>query len=173
MAFINYVLPGYVATVWCQDAATPVPLTDTQLAIWTAQVQLIVGTAAGGTGVDGISVPVEVIPPYGADDAFAAFAVAGARTGAKITTQNQPTSMQITSAWNSADTAQLLIRDDGESGSTIRTYVVANYNGTNTVTYAFNARVGGMTWDQNTSAESKFVFTLHPVGGNSYGWATN
>jgi hypothetical protein len=51
--------------------------------------------------------------------------------------------------------------------------VVAVYDGTNTVAYAFNARVGGMTWDLNTAAESKFNFTLHPVGGNSYGWSTN
>jgi hypothetical protein len=104
---------------------------------------------------------------------MAAYAVAGARTGAKITTQNQVTSMTITAAWNSADPALLLIRGDGYSGSVIRTYVVAVYDGTNTVAYAFNARVGGMTWDLNTAAESKFNFTLHPVGGNSYGWSTN
>ena len=173
MALINKVLPGYVATIWCQDDATPVPLTDTQLATWAAQVATIVGTTAGGTGTAGIQIPVEVIPPFGADDAVAAYSVAGARTGAKITTQNQVTSMAITAAWNPADTAQLLIREDGYSGSIIRTYVVAVYDGTDTVAYAFNARVGGMTWDTNTATEAKFNFTLHPVGGNSYGWSTN
>jgi hypothetical protein len=173
MALINKVMPGYVATLWCQTGATPTPLTDTQLGTWTAQVAAIVGTSAGGTGVNGAQVPVEVIPPFGADDAVAAYAVAGARTGAKITTQNQVTSMTITAPWNSADTTQLLIRADGYSGSVIRTYVVAVYDGTNTVAYAFNARVGGMSWDLNTAAESKFIFTLHPVGGNSYGWSNN
>ena len=173
MALINKVMPGYTATMWTQTGASPVALTDSQLSIWTAQVAAIVGTAAGGTGVGGIAVPVEVIPPYGSDDAVVSFSVAGARTGAKMTTQNQPTSMAITSAWNSADTALLLIRGDGYSGSTIRTYVFATYDGTNTVAYAINARIGGMTWDQNTASESKFNFTVHPVGGASYGWSTN
>jgi hypothetical protein len=173
MALINKILPGYVATLWCQDDEVPTPFSDTNLGIWTAQIATIVGTSAGGTGTAGIQVPVEVIPPFGADDAMAAYSVAGARTGAKITTQNQVTSLSITSAWNPADTAQLLIREDGYSGSIIRTYVVATYDGTNTVAYAFNARVGGMTWDMNTNAEGKFHFTLHPVGGLSYGWSHN
>jgi hypothetical protein len=175
MALINKVMPGYSATLWMQDDATPTPLTDAQLSTWTAQVANIIGTAAGGTGTPttGIQVPVEAIPAFGADDAFAAYAVAGARTGAKITTQNQVTSMTITAAWNPADTALLQIRTDGYNGTTIRTYVVAVYDGTNTVAYAFNARVGGLQWDMSPSAEGKFIFTLHPVGGNSYGWSTN
>ena len=171
MALINKILPGYVATLWCQTGANPVALTDSQLDTWTAQVADIVGTAAGGTGTDGIQVPVEAIPAFGADDAFAAFSVAGARTGAKITTQNQVTSLTITSAWNPADTAQLLIRDDGYNGTIIRTYVIAVYDGTNTVAYAFNGRVGGLQWDMSPSAEGKFIFTIHPTGGNSYGWS--
>jgi len=173
MALINKVLPGYVATLWMQDDATPTPLTDTQLSTWAAQVETIVGTSAGGTGTAGINVPVEAIPSFGADDASAAFSVAGARTGAKITTQNQVTSLTITSAWNPADTAQLLIRDDGYSGTIIRTFVIAVYDGTDTVAYAFNARVGGLQWDMSPSAEGKFIFTIHPVGGNSYGWSNN
>jgi hypothetical protein len=173
MALINKVLPGYVATLWCQDDANPVPLTDTQLETWTGQVATIIGTSAGGTGTAGIQVPVEVVPPFGSDDAFAAYSVAGARTGAKITTQNQVTSLTITSAWNPADTAQLLIRDDGYNGTIIRTYVVAVYDGTNTVAYAFNGRVGGLKWDMSPSAEGKFEFTIHPTGGNSYGWSNN
>ena len=171
MALINKVMPGYSATLFMQDDATPTPLTDAQLSTWTAQVADIVGTVAGGTGTAGIAVPVEAIPAFGSDDAFAAFSVAGARTGAKITTQNQPTSMTITAAWNPADTALLQIRTDGYSGTTIRTYVIAVYDGTNTVAYAFNARVGGLQWDASPSAESKFMFTLHPTGGNSYGWS--
>lgn len=173
MALINKVLPGYVATLWCQDDATPTPLTDAQLSTWTSQVADIIGTSAGGTGTAGIQVPVEAIPAFGADDAFAAYSVAGARTGAKITTQNQVTSLTITSAWNPADTAQLLIRDDGYNGTIIRTFVIAVYDGTDTVAYAFNARVGGLQWDMSPSAEGKFMFTLHPVGGNSYGWSNN
>lgn len=173
MALIDKVLPGYVATLWCQDDATPTPLTDAQLSTWASQVETIIGTSAGGTGTAGIQVPVEAIPTFGADDAFAAYSVAGARTGAKITTQNQVTSLTITAAWNPADTAQLLIRDDGYSGTIIRTYVIAVYDGTDTVAYAFNARVGGLQWDMSPSAEGKFIFTIHPVGGNSYGWSNN
>jgi hypothetical protein len=175
MALINKVMPGYSATLWMQDDVAPTPLTDAQLSTWTAQVGSIIGTAAGGTGTPstGLAVPVEAIPAFGADDAFAAYSVAGARTGAKITTQNQVTSMTITAAWNPADTALLQIRTDGYGGTTIRTYVVAVYDGTNTVAYAFNARVGGMQWDMSPSAEGKFIFTLHPTGGNSYGWSTN
>jgi hypothetical protein len=176
MALINKVLPGYVATLWMQDDANPVALTDSQLSTWTGQVASIIGASAGGTGTVGTSclqVPVEVVPPFGSDDAFAAYSVAGARTGAKITTQNQVTSLTITAAWNPADPAQLLIRDDGYNGTIIRTYVVAVYDGTDTVAYAFNGRVGGLKWDMSPSAEGKFEFTIHPVGGNSYGWSNN
>ena len=173
MALINKVLPGYVATLWMQTGASPVALTDTQLETWTGQVADIIGTPAGGTGTDGIQVPVEAVPAFGSDDAFAAYNVAGARTGAKITTQNQVTSLNITAPWNPADTAQLLIRDDGYNGTIIRTYVVAVYDGTNTVAYAFNGRVGGLKWDMSPTAEGKFEFVIHPVGGNSYGWSNN
>jgi hypothetical protein len=172
MPLINKVLPGYVATLWCQDDANPTPLTDTQLSSW-ASIETIIGTSAGGTGTAGILVPVEAIPAFGADDAFAAYSVAGARTGAKITTQNQVTSLTVTAAWNPADTAQLLIRDDGYNGTIVRTYVVAVYDGTDTVAYAFNGMVGGMSWDMSPSAEGKFNFTIHPIGGNSYGWSNN
>jgi hypothetical protein len=172
MALINKVLPGYVATLWCQDAATPTPFTDAELGTW-ADVETIIGTSAGGLGSAGEQVPVEAIPAFGSDDASAAYSIAGARTGAKITTQNQVTSLTITSAWNPADPAQLLIRDDGDSGSIIRTYVIAVYDGTDTVAYAFNGRVGGMQWDMSPSAEGKFTFTIHPVGGNSYGWSNS
>jgi hypothetical protein len=172
MALINKVLPGYVATLWMQDGASPVALTDTQLGTWD-DVNDIIGTTAGGVGTEGIQVPVEAVPPFGSDDAFAAYNVAGARTGAKITTQNQVTSLSITAPWNPADTAQLLIRDDGYNGTIIRTYVIAVYDGTDTVAYAFNGRVGGLKWDMSPTAEGKFEFVIHPVGGNSYGWSNN
>jgi len=173
MALINKVLPGYVATLWMQDDVAPTPLTDSQLATWTGQVADIIGTTAGGTGTAGMQVPVESIPAFGADDASATYAVAGARTGAKITTQNQVTSLTITSAWNPADPAMLQIRADGYNGTTIRTYVIAVYDGSDTVAYAFNARVGGLQWDMSPSAEGKFTFVIHPVGGNSYGWSND
>ena len=173
MPLIDTVLPGYVATLWMQDDATTTPLTDAQLSTWAAQVTTIVGTTAGGSGGSGMQVLVEAIPAFGSDDAVAAYGIAGQRTGAKITTQNQPTSMTITSAWNSADAAMLQIREDGYSGLVIRTYVIAVYDGSDTVAYAFNARVGGLQWDMSPAAEGKFMFTLHPVGGSSYGWTTN
>lgn len=173
MALINKVLPGYVATIWMQEDANPTPLTDAQLSTWSSQVENIVGVSAGGLGTTGMMIPVETIPAFGADDASAAYSVAGARTGAKITTQNQVTSLTITSAWNPADPAQLMVRDDGYNGTTIRTYVIAVYDGTDTVAYAFNARVGGLQWEMATNAEGKFTFTIHPVGGNSYGWSNS
>ena len=172
MALINKVLPGYTATLWCQDDATPTPLTDAQLGTWS-NIETIIGTSAGGLGTAGVQVPVEAIPAFGADDAFAAYSVAGARTGAKITTQNQVTSLSVTAAWNPADAAQLLIRDDGYNGTIVRTYVVAVYDGTDTVAYAFNGMVGGMSWDMSPSAEGKFNFTIHPIGGNAYGWSNS
>ena len=49
MALINKVLPGYVATLWCQEGANPTALTDTELATW-ANVETIIGTSAGGLG---------------------------------------------------------------------------------------------------------------------------
>jgi hypothetical protein len=172
MALIDKVLPGYVATLWCQTGANPTALTDAELGTWS-DIETIIGTSAGGLGTAGIQVPVEAVPAFGADDAFAAYSVAGARTGAKITTQNQVTSMTITCAWNPADTAQLLIRDDGYNGTIIRTYVVAAYDGTDTVAYAINGRIGGLQWDLSPGAESKFIFTIHPTGGNAYGWSNS
>lgn len=172
MALINKILPGYVATIWCQDDATPTPFTVTQLGTW-ANVETIIGTSAGGTGTAGIQIPVEAVPAWGSDDAFVAYSVAGERTGSKITTQNQVTSMTITCPWNPADTAQLLMRDDGYNGTIIRTYVCAVYDGTETVAYAFNGRIGGLKWDMAPSAEGKFEFTIHPTGGNEYGWSNS
>jgi hypothetical protein len=172
MALINKILPGYTATLWMQEANDPTALSDAALGTW-ASVEPIIGTEAGGLGTTGIFVPVEAVPAFGADDAFAAYSVAGARTGAKITTQNQVTSLTITAAWNPADAAQLLVRDDGYNGTIIRTYVIAVYDGTDTVAYAFNARVGGLQWDMSPSAEGKFIFTIHPVGGLSYGWSNS
>ena len=172
MALINKVMPGYVATLWMQKAEEPTPLTDSELATW-AKVELIIGASAGGTGTAGIQIPVEAVPAFGSDDAFAAYSVAGARTGSKITTQNQVTSLTITCPWNPSDVAQLLMRDDGYNGTIIRTYVIAVYDGTDTVAYAFNGRIGGLKWDMAPSAEGKFEFTIHPTGCNSYGWSNN
>ena len=172
MALINKVLAGYTATLWMQDDATPTPLTVTELSTW-ADVEPIIGTTAGGTGTVGLQVPVENIPAFGADDAMASYSIAGQRTGAKITTQNQVTSMTVVCPWNPADPAQLLIRADGYNGSIIRTFIVAVYDGVDTVAYAFNAMVGGMQWDMATNAEGKFTFTIHPIGSNYYGWSTN
>lgn len=172
MALINKVLAGYTATLWMQDDAAPTPLTDTELATW-GDTSTIIGTSAGGLGTAGMQVPVEAIPAFGADDAVAAYSVAGARTGAKITTQNQVTSLTITAAWNPADPAMLQIRDDGYGGTTVRTYVIAVFDGTETVAYSFNGMVGGMQWDMSPSAEGKFTFTIHPIGGTHYGWSNS
>ena len=173
MALINKILPGYTATLWMQSAATPTPFSIANLSTWTGWVEELVGTSAGGNGTTGMAVPVEAVPAFGSDDAVAAYSVAGARTGAKVTTQNQVTSLTVTSAWNPADVAQLQIREDGYGGTVVRTYVVAVYDGTDTVAYAFNGMVGGLKWDLQPNAESKFEFTIHPIGGLNYGWSNN
>lgn len=172
MAIPNKVLPGFSASLWMQSSATPTPLTTANLSVWTAQVAAIVGTAANGTGVNGVLLPVEAIPAFGQDDAMANYSVAGSRQSDKIPTQAAPTSMTITAAWNPADTALLQIRSDAYSGVVDRTYVVAAVEGTNTVAYAFNGRVGQFQIDAQPGAEAKCTFTIHPRG-NQYGWSNN
>ena len=170
MAAPNKVLPGFSASMWMQSAATPTALSTANLAIWTGQVAAIVGTAANGTGVNGVQVPVEAVPAFGMDDAVASFSVAGSRQSDKIPTQAAPTSMTITAAWNPSDTALLQIRSDAYSGIVDRTFVVAAVDGTSTVAYAFNGRVGEFKIDAQPGAEAKCMFTVHPRG-NQYGWS--
>lgn len=172
MALPNKVLPGFSASLWMQSAATPTALTTANLSVWTAQVAAIVGTAAGGTGANGIQVPVEAVPAFGQDDAVANFSVAGSRQSDKIPTQSAPTSMTITAAWNPSDTALLQIRSDAYNGTVDRTFVVAAYDGTNTVAYAFNGRVSQFQIDAAPGAEAKCMFTVHPRG-NQYGWSNS
>lgn len=172
MALPNKVLPGMVASMWMQTSATPTPLTTANLAVWTAQVQTIVGTSAGGTGAAGTQLNVEAVPAFGQDDAVASYSVAGARQSDKIPTQSAPTSMTITAAWNPSDAGLLLIRGDAYNGTVDRTFVVAAYDGTNTVAYAFNGRVSQFQIDSAPGAEAKCVFTVHPRG-NQYGWSNS
>lgn len=172
MAIPNKVLPGFSASLWMQSAATPTPLTTANLSVWTAQVAAIVGTAANGTGLNGVLVPVEAIPAFGQDDAVANYSVAGSRQSDKIPTQAAPTSMTITAAWNPSDPALLQIRSDAYNGTVDRTFVVAAVDGTNTIAYAFNGRVGQFQIDAQPGAEAKCTFTVHPRG-NQYGWSNN
>lgn len=166
----NKVLPGFAASLWMQDGATPVALTNTQLATWTGQVEDIVGESANGLGTTGVLVPVEAIPAFGQDDAVASFSVAGARQSDKIPTQSAPTSMTITAAWNPSDAALLQIRADSESGVIDRTFVIAATAGASTIAYAFNGRVSQFHIDAQPGAEAKCVFSVHPRG-NQYGWS--
>jgi len=172
MAIPNKVLPGFSASLWMQSAATPTPLSTANLSVWSAQVAAIVGTSAGGTGVNGVAVPVEAIPAFGQDDAVANFAVAGARQSDKIPVQSAPTSLSITAAWNPSDAALLQIRSDAYSGIVDRTFVIAAVDGSNTIAYAFNGRVSQFQIDPAPGAEAKCVFTVHPRGGQ-YGWSNN
>lgn len=172
MSVPNKVLPGFSASLWMQSAATPTALSTANLSVWASQVQTIVGTAANGTGSAGVAVPVEAVPAFGQDDAVASFGVAGSRQSDKIPVQSAPTSMTITAAWNPSDTALLQIRSDAYSGIVDRTFVVAAVDGTNTIAYAFNARVGQFQIDAQPGAEAKCVFTVHPRG-NQYGWSNN
>jgi hypothetical protein len=139
---------------------------------WTGVIGDIAGTAANGTGTDGVLVPVEAVPAFGQDDAVANFTVAGARQSDKIPTQSAPTSLSVTAAWNPSDSALLLIRGDSESGVIDRTFVVTATAGSNTVAYAFNGRVSQFTIDGQPGAEAKCNFTIHPRG-NQNGWSNN
>lgn len=170
MALPNKVLPGFSASLWCQSAASPTALTTANLSVWASQVQTIVGTAAGGTGSAGTQLNVEAVPAFGQDDAMANFSIAGSRQSDKIPTQAAPTSLTITAAWNPSDAGLLQMRSDAYSGTVDRTFVVAAYDGTNTVAYAFNGRVSQFQIDAQPGAEAKCIFTVHPRG-NQYGWS--
>ena len=170
MALPNQVLPGFSASLWVQDDQTALSVSN--LSIWTGEIANIVGTAANGTGTDGLLLPVEAIPAFGQDDAVASFMVAGSRQSDKIPTQSAPTSMTITAAWNPSNTALLQVRADAYSGIVERTYVIAAVDGEDTVAYAFNGRVSQFHIDAQPGAEAKCVFTLHPRG-NQYGWSNN
>lgn len=154
------VLPGFVASLYVQPSATPTPLT-------TAQLSLIASVSP--LTVSGNLLQVEAVPAFGQDDAVANFSVAGSRQSDKLPTQSAPTSMTITVAWNPSDSVLLLVRGDAYSGLVDRTYVVQATDGTGTINYAFNARVGQFQIDAQPGAEAKAIFTLHPRG-NQYGW---
>ena len=130
------------------------------------------GTTAGGTGASGTQLNVEAIPAFGQDDASANFMVAGARQSDVIPTQSKPTSLTITAAWNPSDAGLLLMRGDAYNGTIDRTFVIAAYDGTNTVAYAFNGRVSEFRIDAAPGAEAKCVFSVHPRG-NQYGWSNS
>jgi len=160
MALPNKVLPGFSATLFAQDGATPTPLTVAELNTW-----------ANVSAINDV-VPVEAIPAFGSDDAVASFGVAGSRQSDKIPTQAAPTSMSITAAWNPTDPMLILMRDDSENGTIDRTFVIQATDGTNYVAYAFNGRVGNFQVDPNPTAEAKCMFTVHPRG-NQYGWSNS
>lgn len=172
MSIPSKLLAGFQASMWMQSSATPTPLTTANLAVWTSQVQTIVGTSANGTGASGTQLNIENVPPLGQDDAVASFAVAGSRQSDKIPVQSPPTSMTITAAWNPSDAGLLQIRADAYSGTVDRTFVVAFADSTNTIAYAFNGRVSEFKIDAQPSAEAKCVFTVHPRG-NQFGWSNN
>lgn len=154
------VLPGFTASLYVQPSATPTPLT-------TAQLSLIASVSP--LTISGNLLTVEAVPAFGQDDAVANFTVAGSRQSDKLPTQSAPTSLTITVAWNPSDTVLLLVRADAYSGLIDRTYIVQATDGTGTVNYAFNARVGQFQIDAQPGAEAKAIFTLHPRG-NQYGW---
>ena len=164
MALPNKILPGFSATLYAQDTATPTPLTVAELSTW-ADVSAI----ADPTTV----VPVEAISAFGQDDAVANFSVAGSRQSDKIPVQAAPTSMTITAAWNPSDAMLLVMRNDAYVGTIDRTFVIfANDGENNIVAYAFNGRVGQFDIDPAPGAETKCTFTIHPRG-NQYGWSNN
>jgi hypothetical protein len=171
MAKPSIVLSGFSATLWMQTASGS-PLSPAQL-----QTQASVSPIASTTS--GTLIPVEAIPAFGQDDAVATYSLAGYRQGDKIPVQSSPTSMTLTCPWNPNDAALALLQADtlpspsnttASAGQVERTYVVKATDGTNSIFYAFNARVGGFQIDSQPSAEAKCIVTLHPRG-NQYGWS--
>jgi len=114
-----------------------------------------------------MALPNKVLPGFSASLWYQTGA-----TPTPLSTQSAPTSMTITAAWNPSDTGLLQIRSDAYSGTVDRTFVVAAYDGTNTVAYAFNGRVSQFQIDAQPGAEAKCVFTIHPRG-NQYGWSNS
>lgn len=161
MPLPNKVLPGFVASLYMQSGASPTVLT-------TAQLSTLANVSA--IAISANQLQVEAIPAFGQDDAVANFSVAGSRQSDKLPTQSAPSSLTITAAWNPSDTVIQQVRTDAYSGLVDRTYVVMATDGTGTVYYAFNARVGQFQIDAQPGAEAKAVFTLHPRG-NQYGWS--
>ena len=161
MPLPNKVLPGFTASLYMQSGASPTALTTTQLST-LANVSAI--------AISANLLQVEAVPAFGQDDAVANYGVAGSRQSDKIPTQSAPTSLTITAAWNPSDTVIQQVRTDAYSGLIDRTFVVCATDGTGTVYYAFNARVGQFQIDAQPGAEAKAVFTLHPRG-NQYGWS--
>jgi hypothetical protein len=163
MALPNKVLPGFSATLYAQDGATPTPLTTAELSTYATVSALAITSN---------QIPVEAIPAFGSDDAVASFGVAGSRQGDKIPVQNAPTSLAVTAAWNPSNANLLELRTDAYNGTIDRTYIIAATDGTNTVYYAFNGRVGNWQIDAQPGAEAKVHFSIHPRG-NQFGWSNN
>jgi len=161
MALPAKVLPGFSAALYMQPTASPTALTTAALATYATVSALAISAN---------QLSVEAIPAFGQDDAVASFSVAGQRQSDKIPTQSAPTSMTVTSAWNPSDANLLLIRGDAYSGTVDRTFIISATDGTGTVYYAFNGRVGEFKIDAQPGAEAKAVFTIHPRGGQ-YGWS--
>lgn len=157
----NKVLAGFSASLYAQTGSNPTPLTVANLST-LASVQAL--ATSGGL------LNVEAIPAFGQDDAVATFAVAGSRQSDKIPVQSAPTSMTITAAWNPSDAQLLQMQADAYNGLVDRTFVIAATDGTNSIYYAFNGRVGEFQVDMQPGAEAKCHFSVHPRG-NQYGWS--
>jgi hypothetical protein len=154
-------LAGYTATLYCQPASGA-PLATTTILSTLATVSAL--------AIPANQIKVETIPAFGQDDAVANFAVAGSRQSDQIPSQSKPSSMAMTAAWNPADTLMVSLRADAYSGTAERTYIISATDGTNTIYYAFNGRIGQWMTDSSPSAEAKVMFTVHPRG-NMYGWS--
>jgi hypothetical protein len=155
------VLPGFSAALYMQPSASPTALTTAALSTYATVSALAISAN---------QLNVEAIPAFGQDDAVASFSIAGSRQSDKIPAQAAPTSMTITAPWDPSDANLLLIRGDAQSGTVDRTFIITATDGTGTVYYAFNARVGEFKIDAQPGAEAKAVFTIHPRG-NQYGWS--
>ena len=170
MALPNKVLPGFSASLWCQTGTNPVPLSVSNLAIWTAEVATIVGTTAGGTGSAGEQLNVEAIPAFGQDDASANFMVAGARQSDIIPTQAKPTSLTITAADSISDTSGNYVLQQPQSlSATITPKVVSlsatkTYDGTTSLTGAIT--LSGLIGSETLTYTGATALSANVLGTN-------
>ena len=132
--------------------------------------------ATAPVGITGITVAanqviVEEIGKFGYASAEASFSIAGARYGAKVSTQSTPNSLVLTFPLNPSDANFKILTVDANLGTVVRTYVIQWSVGANILNYAFNAFASAVEFDYQTKAEAKAMITLVPQGGGQFGFS--
>lgn len=169
---VTYGAGAFSAKLYAQPGAAPVPLTQVQMgsqdlstvATSTTQVTTITGAASN-------QLLVEDIGNFGYESAEATFGLAGNRYAAKIATQSAPSSLTLTFPLNPSNAAYILMTQDANSGTTVRTYVISWTVGANTFNYAFNAFASAAGYNFSVNAQAQSLITLVPQGGGQFGYS--